>query len=306
MNPIVYRTGLFFLIAAAVTLVGCEESLTDSTTEGIPDTGGDNQPFITIVSGSQSSPLVGTAERFPIELFGSDPTNEVDLEVEPNFTVRNTIEFEYSVSGSATQGTDFTVDTPNPAAIEFDTSSTSIDNEFITIAGGGTQQVPLTTEFRTVDVTLESASTVNGTRDVLVGRGGSDVGTTRSVEIAPSIFLLSSGFATLDGVSLAETTVGESNSTTVILLNSSLAPFEATNVSIEGTDSDQFSVNSLISNPVEPGELPKDGAPSPALQVAFSPDSEGEKNAELTIDVSNASNSNTLTYPVTGTAVAAE
>lgn len=308
MHSIVYKLGLFlFASIMAVMMVGCEEALTDSTTEGIPNTsGGDTTgtPFVTIVSGSEGNPLVGTAGRLGVGLYGAQPFRQVSLEVQPNFAVQDDIVFEYSVSGTATEGQDFTIATPNPDTIVYDVSNTSIDDKTIDVVGGGTPQggFSLTTETRLVEVTLTSASVVGDGREVLVGRGGSDVGTSRTVAIGPSISLVSTGFAPLSGVSVPETTVGDTTSTTTFLLNTSRAPFEATNVSLSGADADQFSVASVISNPIAPGEGLESGN-FPLIQVSFIPTSEGEKTAVLSLDVSNSSDNTTAEYPVTGTAV---
>jgi hypothetical protein len=308
MNSIVYKTGLFCLIAVtALVLSGCEESLTSSNTDDIPSLSGDSTDvaFVSIVSGSQSDPVVGTAERIPLGLFGGGATDMVTVEVEPNFAVQEDIEVGYDLAGTASTGEDYSIPNSNPDIIEFNATNTSIDRIDLQVVGGATQEVPLTTEFRTVEISLTSASTTSGGREVLVGRGGSDIGTTRIVRIAPSITLLSSGFAPIEGVATGEAAVGDTSDTNVIFLNSSNANFDVTDVSISGENASEFEVNSLISNPVEPGQTPapSEGEFSPIIGMSFIPDSEGDKSATLSIDVSNSFNSTTVEYPVTGTAV---
>jgi hypothetical protein len=311
MRSILTKIGLLLLAATtAVVLSGCEEALTDSNTEGIPNTAGADstadQPFITIVSGSQTNPVIGTASRSDDPtteaLFGS---NTVSAEVEPNFALQEDINFEFETSGSAVAGEDYTIPSSGSGTIVYDSTNTSLDDTTIDVVGGGGG---LATETRSVEVSLTSAQTASGD-EVLVGRGGSDVGTSAIVEIAPAIGLLNSSFAVLSEVDAPDTAVGEEATVNLFLFNASGEEFDAENFSIVGEDASEFSVTSTVTNPVGAGSITTPSAEpvgeSTALLVEFAPTSEGDKSATLEFDVSNADNSVTAQFSVSATAVPA-
>lgn len=319
MKATLYKLSALLLIPVLVTLGGCEESLTDANTEGIPDTGsGDstNTAFLTIVSGSETGGPVGTIFRrnaagpnFGLGIFGSQGT--VELEVEPNFSIQDTIEFEYSVSGEAVRGGDYNLSPSSPASVEFDRSNTSIDSKVLTasVLSEGESGVTLTTETRTAEVTLESATTVNGTRDVEVGRGGTDVGVSRTFNVSPSITLTDNAVTPLSSVSLDSTAVGETTTAVLLVHNTSGVNFEVSNFSATGADAGAFEVTGFPDNPVEPLAFsPNSPGPLPfndfaQVAVDFSPQSMGDKTATLQFDVSNSSDDVTAEYDVSGVAV---
>jgi hypothetical protein len=321
MKAALYKLSFLLFIPILAFLIGCEDSLTDANTNGIPDVGsGDstNTAFVTIVSGSETGGPVGTIFRrnaagpnLELGIFGPSGTSSLDLDVEPNITIPDTIEFEYSVSGEAVRGGDYELSPSSPALIEFDTSTTSIDSETLTasVLSEGDPGVTLTTETRTAEVTLESATTVNGTRDMEVGRGGTDVGVSRTFNVSPSITLTDASVVPLSSVSLDSTEVGETTAATLLVHNTSGINFEVSSFSATGPDASDFEVTGFSDNPVEPLSFaPNSPGPLPLndfaeVSVEFTPQSAGDKTATLQFDVSNSSDDTTAEYEISAVAV---
>lgn len=318
-----YKIALLFLLpAGALFLSGCDQgALTDSTTNGIPDTGGTDStqtPFITFVSGSETGGPVGTIYRrnaagpnFGLGIFGPSGAGSLNLNVEPNFAVKDTIEFEYSVSGSAVRGGDYNLTPSSPTTIEFDTATTSIDSRSLvaSVLAPGEAGVTLTTETRTAEVTLESATTVNETRQIKVGRGGSDVGVSRTFNVSPSITLTNSAAVPQSSVSFDSTEVGGATRSILLVHNTSGIDFDLSNFSVTGADAGDFEIAATVpDNPVEPLSFaPQSPGPLPfndfaQVAVDFAPGSSGEKAATLEFDVQNANDNTTATYDLSGVA----
>lgn len=314
MKTNLYKLACLLLLPVLIVLGGCEDSLTDSNTAGTPDVvGGDSTStaFLTIVSGSESNPNVGTINRRGI--FGPD---SVLIEVEPNFGVRSDIEFEYSLSGSAVEDGDYTISPSSPATIEFDDSNTSIDDLSLEAAalGEGESGVTLTTETRTGQVSLASATALadSVSREIAVGRGGEDVGVSRSFQVAPSITLTTPGIARLSSVSFDSTQVGSSSTASLLIHNTSGVDFDVSNFTVTGENAGELTVSPIIQdNPVEPLELIDGTDPFGIglplndfgfVQVQFAPTSAGEKSATLQFDVSNSSDDITAEYEISGVA----
>lgn len=306
MRSILTKIGLLLLaVTTAVVVSGCEEALTDSNTEGIPNTAGTDTTsgtaFIEIVSGSRSNPLVGTASRADgvdlIDQLVGDDT--VSVEVEPNFAVQDDIIFEYSLSGSAESG-DYRIPNPSPDTITYEQGTTEIDDAFIDVIGRNPEGgVELTNETREVTITLESARTAgDGGREVLVGRGGSEVGVSRTVEIGPSVSLSTPGGTFVQSVAFDTTSTAPDSSSVqqYILFNLSSENFTGSNYSISGSDADAFNVQPPAVLTFEPG------ATTGILALSFAPSSAGEKGATFSFEVSNSSNSATIEIPLSGVA----
>lgn len=307
MKTNLYKLACLLLLPVLIILGGCEDSLTDSNTAGIPDVaGGDSTStaFLTIVSGSESSPNVGTINRRG--LFGAD---SVLLEVEPNFAVRSDIEFEYSVSGSAVEGGDYVISPTSPATIEFDDSNTSIDDLSLEAEAlaEGESGVTLTTETRTAQVSLTSATALadSVSREIAVGRGGEDVGVSRTFTVAPSITLTNTSLVRLSSVSYDSTEVGSTTQRRLLIHNTSGINFDLSNFSLTGDNAGEFEIAlAFPDNPVEPLALNPDGSlvDVAVVDVDFAPSSSGEKAATLEFDVQNANDNTTATYDLSGVA----
>lgn len=315
MRPAIYKLSFLLFIPALMLFTGCEESLTNTNTKGIPDTGsGDstNTAFLTIVSGSETGGPVGTIHRRGI--FGS---SSVDLEVEPNFAIPSDIDFEYSTSGSAVEGGDYTVSPSSPATIEYVDSTTALDDLNLTLGAleEGTGGVTLTTETRSAQVSLTSATATadSVSQEIAVGRGGEDVGVSRTVLVEPSVTLTSFGLSRLSSVSPAPTQVGASSTTNLLIHNTSGIDFDVSNLAVSGSDAGEFSASFAVTdNPIEPlvflsngvdpffGQLPLNDFA--VVQLVFSPSSEGGKSATLQFDVENSSDNITAEYEISGTA----
>lgn len=155
---------LGLIVVAAVIVGGCEEALTGvENTAGVPSIEGDDTPFVEIQTGTEGQSLPAP----------------VSIEVQPNVTIEDVVNVEYEVSGDAVEGDDYVVGSPNPISIEHDPNSTSLESADIEIGLGDN-----VTEATTATVTLTNVSTEQGS-EVQLGRGGTDIGTSRTVVIQP-------------------------------------------------------------------------------------------------------------------------
>lgn len=291
MNFVLQRVGLLILATvAAVFLTSCEEPLTGvENTDGVPPIDGDNTPYVEIQTGNEGDTLTD---------FRSIPdlVDPAILTVQSNVSVKEEITVDYEVSGPAEEGGDYSVLSQNPVTIPYDTSTSNLDSgSIIVVRGGGN----LTTEFTTVDVTLTGVSAAGGA-EVLLGRGGTDIGTTRTIGIDPSVLVVS------ETVSLDSVEVGSASDPGITgVQNLSVAPFTVQNFGLSGPNADEFSVFLLGDDdslqPLEPSEL--DPAASQAVVVFLAPESEGEKEATLSFDVTNSVDSETYEVALLGTGV---
>lgn len=294
MNIASQRLGILFLaVVAAVLLTACEEALTGvDNTDGVPPIDGNNTPYVEIQTGNDGD-VFSDFRSIP----GVIPPQA--LEVGPNVAVEDTLTVDYEVSGPAEEGGDYSVDSPNPLTIPFDTSTTSLESaDIVVVRGGGN----LTTELTSVDVTLTGVSTTGGT-EVLLGRGGQDIGITRTVGIEPSVSVIE------DAPSIDTTAVGNTNTGIAMTQNLSVAPFTVQNIEISGPDADEFSLYGIAPNQdsLDNGSFedpPVDVNPVAIafIVAAFEPVSEGEKEATLSYDLANGTD--TETYEVSLSAVA--
>lgn len=289
MNIASQRLGILFLaVVAAVLLTACEEALTGvDNTDGVPPIDENNTPYVEIQTGNEGD-VLSDFRSIP----GVIPPQA--LTVQPNVAVEDTISVDYEVSGPAEAGGDYSVDSPNPLTIPFDTSTTSLESaDIVVVRGGGN----LTTEPTSVGVTLTGVSTTGGT-EVLLGRGGQDIGITRTVGIEPSVSVIE------DAPSIDTTAIGNTNTGIAATQNLSVAPFTVQNVSISGPDADEFDLEGIAADEPPFEDPPVDINPVQVARIAavFQPNSAGEKEATLSYELANGVD--TETYEVSLSAVA--
>ena len=155
-------TKSFFLLVAAVAMTvamtGCEEALTDSNEELVPNLDGEGVPFVEFLGDETVSAAAG---------------DTVTISLEPGEAVGEPIIVEFTASGPALAS----VSPSGSVTIPFDTSTTELDEadiEVILAAGAAPGE--------SVTLELTSASTESG-GTVEVGRGGTDIDRTRTVVV---------------------------------------------------------------------------------------------------------------------------
>lgn len=297
MNTVLQRIGVLFLaVAVAVLFSSCEEALTGvDNSDGVPSIRGNNTPFVSIQTGNDGDKFTDLRS-----IPGLIPPQA--LTVQPNVAVDDTIVVDYEVTGPAEEGQDYTVLSDNPIRIQFDTSTTALESEDIVVFRGAPGGGSLTTQPTSAEVTLTGVSTTDGT-EVLLGRGGEGIDITRAVGINPSVALVE------DAPAIDTTEVGGSGFGTAVTQNVSTGAFTVQNVSISGPNADEFSLFGIAPNAdsAEAGAFespPVDVNPvaNAFIAAVFQPESEGEKEATLSYELSNSVD--TETFEVSLSAVA--
>jgi hypothetical protein len=155
-------TKSFFLLVAAVAMTvamtGCEEALTDSNEELVPNVDGEGVPFVEFVGDETVTAAAG---------------DTVTISLEPGEAVGEPITVEFTAAGPALAS----VSPSGSVTIPFDTSTTELDEadiEVILAAGAAAGE--------SVTLELTGASTESG-QTVEVGRGGTDIDRTRTVVV---------------------------------------------------------------------------------------------------------------------------
>jgi len=154
------KSFLLLVAAVAVTVVmtGCEEALTDSNDELVPNVDGEGIPFVEFLGDETITAAAG---------------DTVTISLEPGEAVGEPITVEFSATGAAIG----TVTPSSSVTIPFDTSITSLDEadiEVILAAGAAVGE--------SVTLELTGASTESG-QTVEVGRGGTDIDRTRTIVV---------------------------------------------------------------------------------------------------------------------------
>lgn len=170
MNSFVKRlTPLAALALLMFLFVGCEEALFSSNTQhNLPDIPkGEGQPWVEFTGD---------------ETVAADRGSSVALTLEPGEAVGEAITVEYEVSGSAVAGEDYTISSgQSPVTIPFNSDDQNLDSADIVF---NILTNDAATSTRSLTVTLTSAQTEGG-EQVLVGRGGTDIDKSRTIEINP-------------------------------------------------------------------------------------------------------------------------
>lgn len=155
-------TKSFFLLVAAVAMTvamtGCEEALTDSNEELVPNVDGEGVPFVEFLGDETVTAAAG---------------DTVTISLEPGEAVGEPITVEFTAAGPALAS----VSPSGSVTIPFDTSTTELDEadiEVILAAGAAAGE--------SVTLELTGASTESG-QTVEVGRGGTDIDRTRTVVV---------------------------------------------------------------------------------------------------------------------------
>lgn len=290
---------LFAAVGAALLLTGCEEALTDSTDEGLPNIDGTGEPWVEITGADTTTAL-------------EERGTQVEFTVAPGYTTPGSLEVFFSVPGNGTaqQGRDYVVQTSSPVTIPIDPDASQLEDEDIVVGFPESDQV---NEVTNMTLQLDSARTLSG-ESVPVGRGGTDDNDAKFVSIdwsKASIFFQNSA-----GYRFDDTETGTSSSSGFDLLIANTDAFRSTDVSnfaIEGENAGAFQVAGFFEL------LPPDFAtPAPAttpftvepaqgnllvVVVQFAPESEGEKSATLTYEATNVAEPS-KSVPLLGTGTA--
>lgn len=299
------RYGFFvvFCVACggALLFTGCEEALTDSNQENVPEIDGlGNDRWIEIAGRDTIS-----------EDRGATQTYTISPAYAPSDTAKVTLNVWFSVAGtgSAQQGRDYNVLTSSPASFDVDPQTANLNTVDIEVKFPHSDQV---NEPKTVTIQLDSARAASG-KSFPVGRGGTKVGKSKFVEVdwsKANIFVQNSA-----GYQFDDTQVDSTSSSGGDLLAVNLASFRASDLSnfaIEGENSDEFQIAGFLTQPPSPpapATLPITLQPSQGnvglFVIAFAPQSTGEKSAELTFEASNVPSPLQMkTIPLSGTATA--
>jgi hypothetical protein len=310
MKLVLKQVGLLLLIVMmAVAFTACDQAvLSDSNSNNSFLESSSNTPFFEFQSGAVRDTL--SEER------SSTPTT---FQVGPNVSLTaDSINFEYELrpGPEASSPGDFSDVTPNPPVVRRDTASGSaVETDTLEVQVGGGS---LTRESRLVTVSLTSVTASDGS-EILLGRNGDEqIGRNRTVRIEPSIFVRTLGAggvnqnANIFEVSFDTTAVGASNtpSPSPVLANGSTEPTAAANFSITGPDADAFSFGGIggVVRPLGPSATLGTSFPANlgVLNVAFQPNSPGEKSATLEFDMQNSVDNTTVSLSLSGVAESAE
>ncbi len=310
MKLVLKQVGLLLLIVMmAVAFTACDQAvLSDSNSNNSFLESSSNTPFFEFQSGSVRDTL--SEER------SSTPTT---FQVGPNVSLTaDSINYEYELRpgpGASSPG-DFSDVTPNPPVVRRDTASGSaVETDTLEVQVGGGN---LTRESRLVTVSLTSVTASDGS-EILLGRNGDEqIGRNRTVRIEPSIFVRTLGAgvvnqnANIFEVSFDTTAVGASStpSPSPVLANGSTEPTAAANFSITGPDADAFSFGGIggVVQPLGPSATLGTSFPVNigVLNVAFQPNSPGEKSATLEFDMQNSVDNTAVSLSLSGVAESAE
>ncbi len=309
MKLVLKQVGLLLLIVTmAVAFTACDQAvLSDSNSNNSLLESSSNTPFFEFQSGSVRDTL--SEER------SSTPTT---FQVGPNVSLTaDSINYEYELRpgpGASSPG-DFSDVTPNPPVVRRDTASGSaVETDALEVQVGGGN---LTRESRLVTVSLTSVTASDGS-EILLGRNGDEqIGRNRTVRIEPSIFVRTLGAggvnqnANIFEVSFDTTAVGGTNgpSQPPVLTNGSIESTAVDNFSITGPDADAFSFAGVgVRPPLSPTVNLGTSFPANAgvLNVAFEPNSPGEKSATLEFDMQNSVDNTTVSLSLSGVAESAE
>jgi hypothetical protein len=141
-----------------VAMTGCEEALTDSNEELVPNVDGEGVPFVEFLGDETVTAAAG---------------DTVTISLEPGEAVGEPITVEFTAAGPALAS----VSPSGSVTIPFDTSTTELDEADIEVILAGNAAAG-----ESVTLELTSASTESG-QTVEVGRGGTDIDRTRTVVV---------------------------------------------------------------------------------------------------------------------------
>ncbi|MCS4113764.1 hypothetical protein [Salinibacter ruber] len=311
MKLVLKQIGLLLLIVMmAVAFTACDQAvLSDSNSNNSFLESSSNTPFFEFQSGAVRDTT--SEER--------SSSSIVNFQVGPNVSLTaDSINFEYELrpGPEASSPGDFSDVTPNPPVVRRDTASGSaVETDTLEVQVGGGS---LTRESRLVTVSLTSVTASDGS-EILLGRNGDEqIGRNRTIRIEPSIFVRTLGAggvnsnANIFEVSFDTTAVGASNtpSPSPVLANGSVEPTAVDNFSITGPDADAFSFGGIggVVQPLGPSATLGTSFPADigVLNVAFQPDSPGEKSATLEFDMQNSVDNTTVSLSLSGVAESAE
>lgn len=163
------RVPLAALVLLVGVIAGCNEALFSSNTD-------DNLPNIPDGEGTPWVEFIGD------ETMTADRGSSVTLTLEPGEAVGESITVEFETSGTAVAGEDFTIGSGgSPVTIPYDSETNNLDQADIVIDVLANSAA---TSMRTLTITLTGASTEGG-RQIDVGRGGTEIDRSRTIEINP-------------------------------------------------------------------------------------------------------------------------
>lgn len=151
----------------AVLVTGCDEALFTADDDKLPDIPDESTPWVEF----DGSDVIAAAQG-----------ETVELTVTPGEAIGEPITVTYEVTGDAVVGTDYViVSGQSPVTVPFNLDSNELDEAIIEVQllNSGA------TAMRTVVVTLTGATADSG-QSVDVGRGGTEIDQSRTIEIAPS------------------------------------------------------------------------------------------------------------------------
>ena len=171
------RYGFFVVLCVAcggaVLFTGCEEALTDSNQENVPEIDGlGNDRWIEIAGRDSISEDRGGPQEYTVTP-GYAPSDTAEITMNVWFSVPGT--------GSAQQGRDYTVQTSSPVSFDVDPADGNVNTGTIEVNFPTSDQV---SEVKTMTLQLDSAKSASG-ESFPVGRGGTDVGRLKFIEISP-------------------------------------------------------------------------------------------------------------------------
>ncbi|WP_263840685.1 hypothetical protein [Salinibacter sp.] len=157
----------------AVVFTGCEEALTDSNQENVPEIDGlDNDRWIEIAGRDSVMEDRGGLQEYTVApAYAPSDTAEVTLNVW----------FSVAETGSSQAGRDYDVQTGSPVSFTVDPTTANVNTGSIEINFPTSSQV---SEVKTMTLQLDSARSASG-EPFPVGRGGTDKGRLKFIKITP-------------------------------------------------------------------------------------------------------------------------